>query len=397
MFLPSPTPLLLALLLTASQINGQKLAFPGAAGFGAYAKGGSVNCTVTTLSDTGPGSLRNCLSQPGRIITFTVGGIIKSPDRFIIPKSTTILGQTAPSPGITTYGNGWSASGADESIVRYIKIRMGKAASRGKDAMGIANGRNIIFDHVSVAWGKDETFSINGDLATNITIMNCIIGQGLQDHSAGGLIQTTGGVSLFRNLYVDNKTRNPKVKGKNDFRNNVIYNWGAGGGYIAGGDSAGESNAIIQGNYFIAGPSTGGTPPFVRGNAEFHALVSDNWFDGNKDGVLNGKLLAETDSSAYGGMALVKTDYGYPGPEKVLSAKEAVDVVLREAGASNYRDAIDARMVEEVMSWGKVGQLITRESDPPMVGLLEKGVTAASSSTSTPLGKRERKVRKLID
>jgi hypothetical protein len=54
------------------------------------------------------------------------------------------------------------------------------------------------------------------------------------------LIQTDGGVSLFRNLYIDNKTRNPKVKGVNEFTNNVVYNWGGGGGYIAG-DSDGQS------------------------------------------------------------------------------------------------------------------------------------------------------------
>ncbi|TID20717.1 pectate lyase C [Venturia nashicola] len=381
MLLPPTQQLLFSLLLAVSRINGAQLAFPGAAGFGAYAKGGREgnNCIVSTLSDTGPGSLRDCLKEPNRIITFTVGGVIRSKERFVIPKSTTILGQTAPSPGITTYGNGWSASGADESIVRYIRVRMGKEGTKGKDAMGVAHGKNIIFDHVSVAWGKDETFSINGDEAMNITIMNCIIGQGLEDHSAGGLIQTKGGVSIFRNLYVDNKTRNPKVKGKNDFRNNVIYNWGAGGGYIAGGESEGESNVIIQGNYFIAGPSTGSTPPFVRGNERFHAFVSDNWLDGNKDGSLNGKLLAEGDAKAYGGMDLVTKDFGYPGPETIISAKEAVEVVLKEAGASNFRDAIDARMLEEVRSWGKLGQLVTRESDPPMVGLLEMGVVASRS------------------
>lgn len=191
MFLPPPIRLLLTLLLTTSTTHGAQLAFPGASGFGAYAKGGREgnNCIVSTLSDTGPGSLRNCLKEPNRIITFTVGGIIRSKDRFVIPKSTTILGQTAPSPGITTYGNGWSASGADDSIVRYIRVRMGKEGSKGKDAIGIAHGRNIIFDHVSVAWGKDETFSINGNEATNITIMNSIIGQGLQDHSAGKFLR----------------------------------------------------------------------------------------------------------------------------------------------------------------------------------------------------------------
>lgn len=160
----------------------------------------------------------------------------------------------------------------------------------------------------------------------------------------------------------------------------MIYNWGGGGGYIAGGDSEGESNVIIRGNYFIAGPSTGDTPPFVRGNERFHAYVSDNWFDGDRDGVLNGKMIGEGDGKGYGGMDLVKKDYGYPGPEKMLSAGEAIGVVLKEAGVSNFRDAIDARMVEEVRSWGKVGQLITRESDPPMVGLLEKGVSGSQLS-----------------
>lgn len=78
----------------------------------------------------------------------------------------------------------------------------------------------MIFDHLSVTWGRDETFSINGDVY-NVTIQNSIIGQGLQTHSCGGLMQSDYGISLFRNLYIDNKTRNPKVKGMNDFQNNV--------------------------------------------------------------------------------------------------------------------------------------------------------------------------------
>lgn len=91
-----------------------------------------------------------------------------------------------------------------------------------EDAITIAEGENMIFDHVSVTWGRDETFSINGDVY-NVTIQNSIMGQGLETHSCGGLMQTDYGVSLFRNLYIDNKTRNPKVKGMNDFQNNVSY------------------------------------------------------------------------------------------------------------------------------------------------------------------------------
>lgn len=78
-----------------------------------------------------------------------------------------------------------------------------------------------MFDHVSVSWGRDETFSINGDVS-NVTISDSIIAQGLETHSCGGLIQTDGGVSIIRTLYIDNQTRNPKVKGVNEFVNNVV-------------------------------------------------------------------------------------------------------------------------------------------------------------------------------
>lgn len=79
----------------------------------------------------------------------------------------------------------------------------------------------MIFDHVSVSWGRDESFSINGPVS-NVTISDSIIAQGLETHSCGGLIQTDGGVSILRTLYIDNNTRNPKVKGVNEFINNVV-------------------------------------------------------------------------------------------------------------------------------------------------------------------------------
>jgi hypothetical protein len=70
---------------------------------------------------------------------------------------------------------------------------------------------------------------------------------------------------------------NPKVKGVNEFVNNVVYNWGGGGGYIAG-DSDGQSYANIMNNVFISGPSTS-AHPFTRGNANFHTYVSRNYYD----------------------------------------------------------------------------------------------------------------------
>lgn len=344
------------------------LAFPGAEGFGKDAIGGRNGevYVVSNLNDSGTGSLRDAVSKPDRIVVFQVGGLIKIKERIVVSKRVSILGQTAPGDGITVYGNGWSFSNADDAIVRYIRIRMGKGGTSGKDAAGIAEGKNMIFDHISVSWGRDETFSING-AASNITIQNSIISQGLETHSCGGLMQTEldNGISLFRNLYIDNKTRNPKVKGTNDFINNIVYNWGGGGGYIAG-DSSGQSEANIIGNYFISGPSTGVTA-FTRGNDNFKGYVEANFYDSDKDGALSGTELGVA-SSNYGGMAMQTTKFAHPAPAKVLSAADALTYVESSVGASKVRDAVDERLILELKSYGETGQLISDENASPMNG-----------------------------
>ena len=209
---------LLALLLAGSSLSAsaQQLAFPGAQGWGRYATGGRTGSVyhVTNLNDSGAGSLRDAVSMPNRIVVFDVAGVIKINSRMIFAKNLYVAGQTAPGEGVTVYGDGVSFSGATNTIVRYMRFRMGHNGSSGKDAAGISNGTNMIFDHCSFAWGLDETFSINpdgkGDLG-NITIQNSVGGQGLLTHSAGGLMQADN-ITLYRNFYCDNSTRNNKVK-----------------------------------------------------------------------------------------------------------------------------------------------------------------------------------------
>jgi pectate lyase len=345
--------------------NATQLAFPGAEGFGRYATGGRAgsNYVVSSLADSGPGTLRDALSEPGRIVSFNVSGVIKIKKRIVVPKSTTILGQTAPGDGITVYGNGWSFSGASNSIVRYLRIRMGTQGDAKKDCMGVANGWNMVFDHISAYWGRDETFSINApDKAGNITIQDCIIAQGLETHSAGGLMQCRGGISILRTLWADNKTRTPKVNGRNDFTNNVVYNWGSGGAYIAGG-SAGHTQANIVGNYMIAGPNSKSTPAFSKGHENFTATVRNNYVDSNRDGVLNGKEVP-MDSKSYGSFNLVNDrTFGFSPPSKIMTALDALQHVLANAGASNVRDAVDKQLIQQVESWGKQGKLISEESE----------------------------------
>ncbi|KAM0237800.1 hypothetical protein ACHAP5_008925 [Fusarium lateritium] len=364
------------LAFATASAQAAQLAFPGAEGFGRNAVGGRQGevYKVTNLNDSGTGSLRDAVSKPNRIVVFDVGGVIKISDRIVVSKNIYIAGQTAPGGGIVVYGNGWSLSNANESIVRYITIRMGKGGTSGKDAIGIADGKNIIFDHVSVSWGRDETFSINGDV-TNVTIQDSIIAQGLVSHSCGGLMQTDGGVSLFRNLYIDNKTRNPKVKGVNDFQNNVVYNWGAGGGYIAG-DTSADSYANIINNYFVSGPDTSVTA-FTRGTPSFHAYVKDNFYDSNRNGKLDGSALCES-TTCYSNMDIVKTPYAYPAPAS-LTAEQALEDVLEGAGNSLHRDAVDTALVKQVRSYGKEGKQITDEKDFGGVGEIASGTAPKDS------------------
>lgn len=276
----------------------QILAFPGAEGFGKYTLGARAVANpevyhVTNLNDSGAGSLRDAVSQSGRIVVFDVCGTINLKSTLIFKGNNTILGQTAPGEGIQVYGNRVSFSGASNLIVRHMRFRMGTNGDSGKDAAGIANGHDMIFDHLSVLWGRDENFSINpdskGDIY-NITIQNSIIGQGLQSHSCGGLLQTDGGVTIYRNLYIENKTRNPKVKGLNQYVNNVVYNWGNGGCYIMG-ETESASWAHIENNYFMRGPWKSAAAPFIRGTEAFHIYAAGNYYDDNIDGVLNGKLM----------------------------------------------------------------------------------------------------------
>jgi hypothetical protein len=299
----------------------------------------------------------------------------------VFENNLTILGQTAPGEGIQVYGERVSFSGADNIIVRHMRIRMGIGGTSGKDAAGIANGSNMIFDHMSVLWGRDETFSVNWDSKgtepTNITIQNSIIGQGLQTHSCGGLMQTDGGVTLFRNLYLENKTRNPKVKGLNQYINNVVYNWGNGGCYIMG-DTEANSWADIQNNYFINGPWEGSTEAFSRGTPTFTCYGKGNYWDTNKNGTLDGTLMT---ADQYSGSTAV-TDFttwdnsttrpqAHPVIVSMMSAKDAVAWMLDSVGPClPVRDQVDAYIINEVKTFGTGGTTggITTEKTLPHGG-----------------------------
>ena len=354
-----------ALLLACPDMSAQQLAFPGAQGWGRFATGGRAGTVyhVTNLNDSGAGSFRDAVSQPNRIVVFDVAGVIRINSRIVFKSNITVAGQTAPGEGVTIYGDGMSCSGAENVIVRYMRFRMGSVGTKDADCAGLANGGNMIFDHCSFAWGQDENFSINWDNKNkaphDVTLQNCIVGQGLMQHSAGGLIQADN-ITMYRVLLCDNKTRNFKVKGKHQYVNNVVYNWSA-YAYEMGGESSGESFANTVGNLFINGNSTSSSANgFAGGNSNFHFYGEDNWQDRNKNGIFDPELITFT-----GGSDQVATPYDYPELE-VWPGSSLVENLLPEVGASlPYRDLTDAYMINEVLSFGKKGNLINSEKDLP--------------------------------
>ena len=374
----------MAFACLAGAVAEELIAFPGAEGYGRFARGARAgeNPTVyhvTNLNDSGKGSLRDAVSQPNRIVVFDVAGVIRIKSPLVFSKNLTIAGQTAPGSGIVIYGERTSFSGASDIIVRYLRIRMGMSGRGQNDAAGIANGSNMIFDHCSISWGKDETFSINSDGKNggvgNITIQKTIMSQGLLPHSAGGLCQptnTVGGVTLYRNLYADNNTRNHKVKGLNQYINNVVYNWGSGGGYNLGGDSEGRIWADVQSNYFIQGPNSGGNG-VGSGNQLTTVYQRGNKTDMSRDGVLNGRDMDENDFARATRVdsfedLLQSEEYPSEHPHAPIAsmsmtAEEAYQWVVDSVGAClPDRDEVDEYVIDELRSLGNKGVIISSES-----------------------------------
>jgi autotransporter-associated beta strand protein len=143
------------------------------------------------------------------------------------------------------------------------------------------------------------------------------------------------------------------VRGENEFINNVVYGYET-SGYIMG-DTTAVSHANVEGNYFIEGP-VDGSSPFASGTSSFHIYASDNWVDSNRNGVLDGSL-----NTTYPGADVVSTRHAFPtGPS--MSAQDTVPFVMNNFGPNITRDAVDARLAQEIGSYGTFGGVIDRET-----------------------------------
>ena len=70
-----------------------------------------------------------------------------------------IAGQTAPGKGICIRNYTFGGLGGRDTIVRFIRLRLGNLSGQTMDGMGFASSDHCIIDHCSISWTIDEAFS----------------------------------------------------------------------------------------------------------------------------------------------------------------------------------------------------------------------------------------------
>lgn len=375
-----------------------------AQGAGQIATGGrnAMVYHVTSLEDKKQyvyeqGTLRHALVQTGeRIIVFDICGTIHLCAPLEINEkngNVTILGQSAPGDGICIADYPLQVMGASNVILRFLRFRLGDTTAKlakkdddpEYDALEIRRSHRVIVDHCSMSWSIDECASCYDN--DNLTMQYCIVSESLRNaghpkgaHGYGGI---WGGknVTFHHNLLAHHDSRNPRfdhdyvslMAGPIDYINNVVYDWGGNSTYGGEGSTKGGGARKINfvNNYYKPGPSSQhrarllnpyascsnclsachGTivPPqvYLTGNYMFGSstVTGDNWKGVDySDGATESQVKVSkryTFSNAY-------TDE--------QSAEDAYTTVLNLAGCSLSRDAVDARVVNDVLA--QTGSLI---------------------------------------
>ena len=407
-------------------------AFPGAVGQGAAATGGRGGDVyhVTNLSDYATdrgddeieGSLRHAIQSASgpRTIVFDIGGSIKLHAPLEIRHGkVTVAGQTAPG-GITVWGYPINVSNASDVVIRYLRVRTGDFNAKSPHAgdssaeggqgnaagdldantangLDIGRSNRVIVDHVSAAWGMDETLSVT--LSRNVTVQHSIIAESLNNsfhpkgpHGYGTLIRGeltpadqqagAGGFTFYGNLWALHRARNPSIGGQQrldpgqteserrrtdvNLINNVVYGWGDQPTHRS---DLGEVRINLVDNYYVNGPASKSDYIFNESNAARTLLFQKgNMQDADRDASHDGKLVGlagdirRTFRQFDARDVLTGPAHGEPFnffaavAEHALPAEEAYARVVRAAGASLCRDAIDKRIVDALVH--RTGSLI---------------------------------------
>lgn len=367
---------MLAGALQPAGAAGAKPAFPGAEGHGAGAAGGRRGriIHVTTLADSGPGSLRACIAAEGpRVCVFRTAGVIRFTTRRPLIRNPylTIAGETAPGGGILVT----HAGGADgltpiaikqshDIVIRHIRVRTDRIAvdRESNSAFTIEHSRNVILDHVSGSWALDQNLSGHGENDA-VTVSWSIFAEGIPRHDKCALLASDPvkpqRFSLIRSLCAHNGDRNPDAnfppRSCVEITNNIFYN--AQSQFAEVWEGAGGTPISFVGNIFRRGPDTVAAAAAIdrptigsRGRSRIHA--SGNLID-------DGMALATPPAQR----AMVAEPPCRP-QSRAVPARQAWIDVLGAAGALP-RDAVDRRLVAETIDRG--GRLARQPGSMPAI------------------------------
>jgi len=342
-------------------------------GFGAVSKGGEGGraIAVTTLSDSGPGSLREALAARGpRVIRFAVEGTIALKSRLLVTEGrVTIDGSTAPGRGVGLLHHGIHFCGdCDDIIVRHLRIRVTTGGSSGDGLLfwGRQGGtvERVLVDHCSVMGATDENVDTWGKVR-DVTFQWTIIAEGRRPHSMGWLSGAgSDRITIHHCLFAHNADRSPRVQGGlYDVVNNVVYNWshhnaakfgeGARVNFVNNTFVPGPQSTADQGCILPEDPDkgtkvhlAGNIGPFTPTGAEEQWLNVTYWQRAEGKWIRHRPAPESLRAGKAFGAKAVTTQ----------SAREAYLLVLARAGAK-VRDADDLRVIREVKArGGRVGR-----------------------------------------
>ncbi len=344
---------------------------PGAAGYGMGTRAGrrGLVLRVTHLGASGPGSLRAALETPGaRVVVFDVGGTITLAENLVVREPyLTVAGQTAPSPGITLAGAGLVIE-TNDVLLQHLRVRVGAGAAgppaEERDGIRVGTGGyRVVVDHASVAWAVDEGGSASGQGVRDVTFRACIFAEGLSrsihpkgEHSRGFLVNAGAQrIALLDNLFAHNHTRSPGANGNTSVlaANNLAYDpgaWGAGFWDVREAPT-GPTAAVVAGNHFVLGPSSGA----LRAPVTLWATLSP----GGSIWLADNRVTPER-PAVWVQPGTPPVLAAQPGPTAGVRIRPSAEVeaqVLDAAGARPAdRDAVDRRVVAQVRA--RTGRII---------------------------------------
>jgi pectate lyase len=345
-------------------------AFPGAEGAGKNAVGGRGGDVyfVTNLNDSGAGSLRygvDTASGP-RTILFDVAGTIHLQSALKSKKSfITFAGQSAPGGGITIADQEFGISECNDVILQYVRVRLGddpasRALNPAPDALNVGTVHDVMIDHATASWSIDEALPVTHG-STNVTVQYSMISEALKNagHPSGShsfaVGVDAGNMTYAHNLFADDDSRNPRVGdlAQMDFVNNVIFNSGSNYGYSSGTEDTPSINYVA--NFGVDGPNTSSSSALYSAQFSSHPSI---FFQGNlRDNSTTKGVLDETvatgtklmNTTGGGAITLLSQRVNLP-QVTTTDARTAYINVLSHAGATQYRDAADRRIVRGVLN-----------------------------------------------